>query len=69
MENAKESLRLAATMRKTKMKKLDNERESKLPPSQLTLEQQQRAQGMLSKAQMLLDEQHDDVKKMNQFVF
>jgi hypothetical protein len=33
MENAKESLRLAATMRKTKMKKLDNERESKLPPS------------------------------------
>jgi hypothetical protein len=25
--------------------------------------------GMLSKAQMLLDEQHDDVKKMNQIVF
>ena len=54
-----------ATMRKNKMKELDKARESKVPQSDLTQEQQARAQGLLSKAQMLLDEQLDDVKKMN----
>lgn len=52
-------------MRKNKMKELDKARESKVPQSDLTQEQQARAQGLLSKAQMLLDEQLDDVKKMN----
>ena len=39
-----------------------------MPPSQLSLEQQLRAQGLLSKAQMMMDEQLDDVKKMNEMV-
>lgn len=39
-----------------------------MPPSSLSLEQQLRAQGLLSKAQMLLDEQLDDVKQMNEMV-
>jgi hypothetical protein len=58
-----------STIRKNKMKELDQARESKLPLNDLSLEQQARAQGLLSKAQMLLDEQLDDVKKMNQIVF
>ena len=33
-----------------------------------SLEQIQRAQGMLSKAQQQLDEEHDDVKDMNKKV-
>lgn len=39
-----------------------------MPQSELTLEQQQRAQGLLSNAQMQLDEQLDDVKVMNQMM-
>lgn len=58
----------ASRIKKEKMAKLDQERQSKLPPSQMTLEQQMRAQGLLSKAQMLLDEQLDDVKQMNEMV-
>ena len=54
-----------STMRKNKMKEFDQKRAATEKPSSLTLEQQQRAQGMLSKAQMLMDEQLDDVKKMN----
>lgn len=65
----KETMMAQATMRKNKMKQLDKARESKMSPSELTQEQQARAMGMLSKAQMLLDEQLDDVKKMNQIVF
>lgn len=56
-------------MRKNKMKEHDQARESKMPQSDLTIEQQARAKGLLSKAQMMLDEQLDDVKKMNQIVF
>ena len=33
--------------------------------SKLTIEQIQRANGMLSRAQQQLDEEHDDVKDMN----
>lgn len=40
-----------------------------MPPSDLTLEQTMRAQGLLSKAQMMIDEQHDDVKGMNKMLF
>ena len=65
----KDEMMAQATMRKNKMKQFDKTRESKMPLSDLSQEQQDRAVGMLSKAQMLLDEQHDDVKKMNQIVF
>ena len=39
-----------------------------MPPSSISLENMQRAQGLLSKAQMQLDEQLDDVKQMNGMV-
>lgn len=68
-ETMKEQSMQQATMRKNKMKQLDAARESKVPQSDLTIEQQARANGLLSKAQMLLDEQLDDVKKMNKIVF
>ena len=58
----------ASRIKKEKMAQLDLARQSKLPPSTLSLEQQQRAQGILSKAQQLLDDQLDDVKKMNEMV-
>lgn len=48
---------------------MDAERAAKLPLSDISMENKQRQDGMLSRAQMLLDEQLDDVKQMNQMVF
>ena len=45
---------------------MDRNRGSKLPPTEIEVEQNQRAEGLLSKAQQQLDEEHDDVKHMNQ---
>lgn len=45
---------------------MDKDRSKKLPPTEIELEQNARAQGLLSKAQQQLDEEHDDVKHMNQ---
>jgi len=47
------------------MQELDAERASKVPLSDISLENKLRAEGLLSKAQMMLDEQLDDVKVMN----
>lgn len=58
-----------ANTRKEKMQRLDKDREAKKAPNDLTLEQQQRAQGLLSRAQQQIDEQLDDVKAMNKMVF
>ncbi len=44
----------------------DRERSKKLPPSEIEVEQGVRADGLLAKAQEQLDEEHDDVKHMNQ---
>ena len=68
-ESQKIEMQASATIRKEKMKEHDKVRNSKMPKSQLTQEEQARAQGLLSKAQMQMDEQLDDVKKMNQIVF
>ena len=65
----KEMERLAAKQRKEKMQQMDAERAAKLPLSDISLENKQRQEGLLSRAQMLLDEQLDDVKQMNQMVF
>lgn len=51
------------------MAKLDTIREQKEKPSALSLEDRKRKEGLLSRAQMLLDEQMDDVKAMNQMCF
>lgn len=50
------------------MMALDKERAHKVPPTHLEAESKDRELGILSKAQMLLDEEHDDVKQMNQMV-
>ena len=58
-----------ARTKKEKMIKLDEDRAKKVQPSVLAQEEMQRSNQILSKAQMQLDEQHDDVKQMNQMVF
>lgn len=47
---------------------MDKDRATKLPPSDIEREQSKRADGLLAKAQMQMDEEHDDVKHMNQMV-
>ena len=51
-----EQKRMFATERKEKMMKLDHVRTMKEKPSMLSLEQRQRKEGLLSRAQMMLDE-------------
>ena len=48
------------------MQEMDRNRSSKLPPTEIEVDQNQRAEGLLSKAQQQMDEEHDDVKHMNQ---
>lgn len=56
----------AAKARKAKIMQQDQERSKKLPPSEIEVEQNKRAEGLLANAQHQLDEEHDDVKHMNQ---
>jgi len=50
------------------MQAMDRERAHKVPPTVVEAEQKDKELGLLSKAQMQLDEEHDDVKHMNQMV-
>ena len=50
------------------MIQMDGERSKKLPPTEIEVEASKRAEGLLGKAQAQLDEEHDDVKHMNQMV-
>lgn len=45
---------------------MDQARSKKMPPTEIEIEQNTRADGLLAKAQEQLDEEHDDVKHMNQ---
>ena len=47
---------MAATLRKEKMQALDKTRSNNMPLSDISLQNKQRADGLLSKAQMMLDE-------------
>merc|ERR1712096_259241 len=47
---------------------MDRERAHKVPPTVTEAEQKDQALGLLAKAQMQMDEEHDDVKHMNQMV-
>ena len=58
----------SAAARKAKMVEMDKNRASKLPATDVEQREAQKAQGLLSKAQQQLDEEHDDVKHMNQMV-
>ena len=55
----------AARIRKEKMQKIDLEKKNRPKRQELTIEQRQRAEGLLPKAKAMLDEQEDDVKGMN----
>lgn len=63
-----EQAQAAAKARKAKMQAMDRERAHKVPPTIVEAELKDKELGLLSKAQMQLDEEHDDVKHMNQMV-
>ena len=67
-EEQKAQRQAAAKDRKAKMMQMDQERSKKLPPTEIEVEANERAEGLLAKAQAQLDEEHDDVKHMNQMV-
>ena len=57
-----------ANARKSRMADNDKNRSSKIPPTKQELNINERASNLLSKAEMQLDEEQDDVKHMNQMV-
>ena len=65
LEEQKESAMAAAKARKQRMLDLDKERALKMPPTEQQLIDKEKADGLLTKAQQMLDEDHDDVKHMN----
>lgn len=58
----------ASNARKARMQAMDRERAHKVPPTIIESEQKDQALGLLAKAQAQMDEEHDDVKHMNQMV-
>jgi hypothetical protein len=58
----------ASNARKARMVAMDRERSHKVPPTIIEAEQKDQALGLLAKAQAQMDEEHDDVKHMNQMV-
>ena len=68
MEEQKAQRQAMAKTRKQKMIQMDGERSKKLPPTEIEVEASKKAEGLLAKAQEQLDEEHDDVKHMNQMV-
>ena len=50
-EEQKAQQQVASKARKAKMMEMDRNRGSKLPPTEIEVEQNQRAEGLLSKAQ------------------
>ena len=65
-EEQKAQQQAQAKARKAKMQTMDRDRSKKLPPTEIEVEQNKRAEGLLANAQHQLDEEHDDVKHMNQ---
>ena len=51
------------------MQEMDAGRSSKLPLTEIEIEQNQRAEALLTAAQTAIDEEHDDVKLMNKMTF
>ena len=50
------------------MMDMDRERNNKVPSTEYQVIQKEKNETLLTKAQMMLDEEHDDVKHMNQMV-
>ena len=67
LNNEQKQVRMAAAQaRKKRMQLRDNERASKLPPTEYQKESKKKKEGLLQNAQDALDEEKDDVKHMNQ---
>lgn len=64
-EEQKAQQQAQAKARKSRMQAMDKTRATKLPATEIELEQNERAEGLLAHAQQQLDEEHDDVKHMN----
>ena len=58
----------AAKARKQRMIELDKDRVNKVPPSEQQLIDKEKNETLLTKAQQMIDEDHDDVKHMNQMM-
>lgn len=58
----------AAKARKQKMMDLDKERSNKIPLTEIQQYEKAKNETLLTKAQQMLDEEHDDVKHMNQMM-
>ena len=50
------------------MLELDKERAAKMPLSEQQQIEKEKADSLLTKAQQMMDEEHDDVKHMNQMM-
>ena len=57
-----------ARARKGRMQEMDRDRANRVKPTESETMQRTKETGLLSKAQMQLDEEQDDVKQMNQMV-
>ena len=68
LEEQKDSAMAAAKARKQRMLDLDKERANKMPATEQQTIDKNKADGLLTKAQQMLDEDHDDVKHMNQMM-
>ncbi len=58
----------AAKARKKRMMEMDKTRQSKIPPTQYAKGEHEKNETLLTKAKEMLDEEHDDVKHMNQMM-
>lgn len=68
LEEQKDQQMAEAKARKQRMLEMDKERSNKLPPTEYQQLTKDKNETLLTKAQMMLDEEHDDVKHMNQMM-
>ena len=67
-EEQKNAALAKSKARKTKMQELDAQRATKVRPTDWQVQEKNKAESLLSKAQKKLDNDLDDVKHMNQMV-
>ena len=65
LEEQKQAALAKSKARKAKMQEMDNQRASKIQPTEYQKNQTAKNDTLLSKAQKKLDEEMDDVKHMN----
>ena len=65
LDEQKDQQMAAAKARKKKMMEMDRERQKKLQPTDFQKDQTTKNETLLTKAKDQLDEEHDDVKEMN----